>query len=121
MIAVCGASFYLLNKLFLLEEKFWTIIRHTSLVLDPAVKAITVHRAGTSTLLTAGNVALIESHITAQGKFAYFYFRFIDYDGNATFFFDYGKGLSFAIEDYFKGVPRKWVEHKFPFNTVQVA
>lgn len=121
IIAVCVALFYLLNKLFLLEEQFWTIIRHTALVLDPTTKSITVHRAGTSTVLNADTVAQIESHITAQGKFAYFYFCFIDHDGNATFFFDYGKGLGFAIEAYFKGVPMKWIEHKFPFKTVSVS
>ncbi len=119
MLALCAGYFYLLNKLFLLEEQLWTIIRDTSLTLDPAMQSITVHRSGTSTVLTASTVALIESHIT--GRSTYHHFRFVDHTGRDTFFYDYGKGLGFAIEAYFKAVPMKWVEHKFPFNTVPVA
>lgn len=121
MLALCAGSFYLISKLLQLEDKFQTIIEHTALALDPATMSITVHRSGTSTVLTASSLAFIESHITAQGKFSYTHFRFVDHEGHDTFFFDYGKGLGFAIEDYFKGVPMKYVEHKFPFNTVQVA
>ncbi len=113
--------FYLVYKVSRLEERFWTIIKDTALALDPTTKSITVYRAGTSTVLTANTVALIESHITAQGKFSYLHFRFVDREGHATFFFDYGKGLGFALEDYFKGVPVKYVEHKFPFDTVPVS
>ncbi len=121
MPALCAGLFYLLNKLLLLEDKFSTIIDSTAIELDPATKSITVHRAGTATVLTADTVALIESHTTAQGKFAYYHFRFVGHDGRDTYFYDYGKGLRFAIEAYFKGVPMTWVEHKFPFNTVPVA
>ncbi|MEZ0540516.1 hypothetical protein [Fibrella arboris] len=111
----------MLYTLLQLERKFWTLIADTELTLDPAMKSIKVTRTGTSTLLTINNVALIESHSTAQGKFTYHHFRFVDHDGYSTFFFDYGKGLGFAIETYFKGVPIQWVEHKFPFDSVQVV
>lgn len=120
-LALCVVWFYLLNLLFLLEEKLCTIVDDTALELDPATKSITVHRAGTSTVLTASTVALIESHLTAQGKLSYWHFRFVDHDGQSTFFYDYGKGLRFAIEAYFKDVPTTWVKHKFPFKTVLVA
>ena len=91
------------------------------LTLDPTTKSITVHRTGTSTVLTASTIALIESHTTAQGDFVYYHYRFVDHVGNATFFYNYGKGLRFAIDEYFKGVPTRWVEHKFPFKTVSFA
>ena len=120
-IALVVVSFYLLNLLFLLEEKFWTIINATSLTLDPVTKSITVHRVGTSTVLTTSTIALIESHVTTQGRFSYYHFRFVDHQGQSTFFYNYGKGLRFAIDEYFKGVPTTWVEHKFPFKTVRVA
>ncbi|MEZ0485677.1 hypothetical protein [Fibrella aquatica] len=115
----CAGLFYIVYKVSQLEKRFWAIIDDTALELDPATKSITVFRAGTSTSLTADTVALIESHVVERSsKSPYYFYRFIDYDDNVTYFFDYGKGLRFAIEEYFKGVPMTWVEHKFPFNTV---
>ena len=121
-VVLCVAYFYLLNKLFSIEKRFWTIINDTSLVLDPATKSITVQRSGTSTVLTASSITLIEMHVIGQSsKVSYHYFRFVDHDGDFTLFYDYGKGLRFAIDEYFKDVPVKWVTHKSLFKIVSFA
>ncbi|MBO0950495.1 hypothetical protein [Fibrella forsythiae] len=120
VLLISAGAFYLLYRTSRLEEQFWTIINDTSLTLDPVTKSITVHRAGTSTVLTAATVAHFEIHRTGSSKSSYCHYRFFDHSGQTTLFFDYSKGLQFAIDTYFKGVPIEWIEHKFPFKTIDV-
>ena len=119
-IALTGWLSFLLNKFFLLEKKLWRIIRGTSLIADPAAKSLTLLREGDATVLTAANVVQINYHIVEQGRFHYFYFQFVDQRDQSTFFYDYGRGLSFAIGAYFKDVPSKTHLHTFPFTNVSV-
>lgn len=105
---------YLLNRLFWVESQFVRIIRDTAIHLDPATRSVVVSRAGTDTVLTASTLAAIEFHAVTYGKLHYHYYRFIDQAGHATPIYDYGEGLSIAIDLYFNGVSTAGFAHRYP-------
>lgn len=113
--------FYLLSRLDWTERQLATIIEDTAVHLDPATQSVVVSRADTDTVLTAANVVAIEIHLVSFGKFLYSYYRFIDRDGRATPIYDYGKGLPFGLEAYFKSVPVTAFDHSYPTSPLPLS
>ena len=113
-----GALLFLAYHFFRIEQNLWRMIVGTTLTLNPERKSVTVGRAGDDLELTATNTVLIEHHWLKQGRFGYQFYRFIDSSGRSTVFYDYSKGLPFAIEAYFRGVPYQLVEHCYPFKAI---
>ncbi|WP_229364546.1 hypothetical protein [Fibrella aestuarina] len=112
---------YVLSRLYWTERQLATIIKDTLVYLDPPTQSMVVSRASTDTVLTTANVAAIEMHTVSFGKFLYLYFRFIDQDGCATPIYDYGKGLPFGIEAYFKGIPVTAFTHSYPTSPLPLS
>ena len=113
-----GGLLLLAYHFFRIEQKLWRMIVGTTLTLDPHTKSITVSRADRDLELTTANTAFIEHHWINQGRFGHYFYRFINHSGHSTVFYDYGKGLPFALETYFKGTPYRLVEHRYPFKAI---
>lgn len=121
MFVLYGVYWILLLTLWRVEQRLAALVRHTYVVLDPPTQSLTLWRNDVPTVLTKDNVAVIEHHELIQGRLGYWFYRFIDQNGNNVFFYDYGRGLSFGIDAYFKGTPTRFVAHRYPFKSVSIT
>lgn len=119
-LALAAGSIYVFSRLYWTERQLVTIIKDTAVHLDPTTQSVVVSRAGTNTVLTAANVASIEIHTVFFGKLYYTYYRFIDLDGYATPIYDYGKGLPFGMEAYFKGIAISNFTYSYPTSPLPI-
>ena len=119
-VIVTGWFLYQLFVLVQLHRRYWQLLKGVVLTFHPGSKTIHVERYGLQTQLNANTVDQIEHHFTdlAGSKLfqGYNYYKFIGFDGRVTVL---GSGspflLYFAVDDYFKNVPRAGYSHKIPW------
>ncbi|RRA98986.1 hypothetical protein [Larkinella rosea] len=119
LLATTLYSLWFMTLVFRLDWQYWLITRNKTVTLDPTDKSLEIATWQETIRFTATDLQEIEKHgpgLKSSRMVAGYSYLVFKLKTGRSFCLNFNKSyLDFALEDYFKTVPIRYVPHKIPW------